>query len=93
MIRIGICDKPRVACRDCNHRQLLPLTDAAISCHLAGDHTIGLYPPLGDDHCHLLAVDFDDQDWCDDARAFPRSFRELEPGACEPGPGRRVEPL
>jgi hypothetical protein len=33
----GICEKPRVACRDCSHRQLLPLTDAAIYGHLAGE--------------------------------------------------------
>jgi superfamily II DNA or RNA helicase len=82
--RQGICEKPRVACRDCKHRELLPLTDAAIYGHLAGDHTIGLYPLLGDDRCHLLAVDFDDHDWRDDARAFLRSCRELAvPAALE----------
>ena len=75
--RPGICEKPRVACRDCSHRQLLPLSDAAIYGHLAGDHTLGLYPLLEDDYCHLLAVDFDEQDWRDDARAFWRSCREL----------------
>ena len=80
----GICDKPRVACRDCSHRQLLPLTDAAIYSHLAGEQTIGLYPLLENDHCFLLAVDFDEQDWRDDARAFWRSCRELEvPAALE----------
>jgi superfamily II DNA or RNA helicase len=80
----GICEKPRVACRDCSHRQLLPLTDAAIYGHLAGDHTLGLYPLLEDDHCHLLAVDFDLQEWRDDARAFLRSCRELAvPAALE----------
>ena len=66
-----------MACRDCNHRQLLPLSDATIYGHLAGDHTIGLYPLLDNDHCHLLAVDFDEQDWRDDARAFLHSCREL----------------
>jgi superfamily II DNA or RNA helicase len=75
--RPGICEKPRISCRDCNHRELLPLSDAAIYGHLAGDHTIGLYPLLDNDHCHLLAVDFDEQDWRDDARAFLHSCREL----------------
>jgi hypothetical protein len=28
--RAGICEKPRISCRDCNHRELLPLSDAAI---------------------------------------------------------------
>jgi len=82
--RQGICEKPRVACRDCQHRELLPLSDAAIYGHLAGDHTIGLYPLLENDHCHLLAVDFEEQDWRDDARGFLRSCRELAvPAALE----------
>ncbi len=82
--RPGICEKPRISCRDCNHRELLPLSDAAIYGHLAGDHTIGLYPLLENDHCHLLAVDFDEQGWRDDARAFLRSCRELAvPAALE----------
>ncbi|MEX1322569.1 MAG: DNA primase small subunit domain-containing protein, partial [Synechococcaceae cyanobacterium] len=82
--RPGICEKPRISCRDCQQRELLPLTDAAIYRHLAGDHTIGLYPLLRDDRCHLLAVDFDEQDWRDDAQAFLRSCRELAvPAALE----------
>jgi superfamily II DNA or RNA helicase len=82
--RAGICEKPRISCRDCNHRELLPLSDAAIYGHLAGDHTIGLYPLLENDHCHLLTIDFDEQDWRDDARAFLRSCRELAvPAALE----------
>ena len=82
--RQGICEKPRVACRDCQYRELLPLSDEAIYGHLAGEHTIGLYPLLENDHCHLLAVDFDKQDWRDDARAFMRSCRELAvPAALE----------
>jgi superfamily II DNA or RNA helicase len=80
----GVCEKPRISCRDCNHRELLPLTDAAIYGHLAGDHTLGLYPLLENDTCHLLAVDFDEQDWREDARAFLRSCLELAvPAALE----------
>jgi hypothetical protein len=82
--RSGICEKPRISCRDCNHRELQPLSDAAIYGHLAGEHTVGLYPLLENDHCHLLAVDFDEQDWRDDARAFLRSCRQLAvPAALE----------
>lgn len=82
--RPGLCEKPRISCRDCNHRELLPLSDAAIYGHLAGEHTIGLYPLLDNDHCHLLAVDFDEQDWRDDARAFLRSCLQLAvPAALE----------
>ena len=82
--RPGLCEKPRISCRDCNHRVLLPLSDAAIFGHLAGEYTVGLYPLLENDHCHLLAVDFDEQDWRDDARAFLRSCRQLAvPAALE----------
>jgi superfamily II DNA or RNA helicase len=82
--REGVCDKPRVACRDCQHRELLPVTDAVIYSHLAGEHTLGLYPLLENDHCFLLAVDFDEEDWREDARAFLRSCRDLNvPAALE----------
>jgi len=75
--RAGICEKPRIKCADCGHRQLMPLTDQAIFDHLAGRHTVGVYPLLADEACHFLAVDFDDADWRADARAFIRSCREL----------------
>ena len=42
--RPGLCEKPRISCRDCNHRELQPLSDAAIYGHLAGENTIGLGP-------------------------------------------------
>lgn len=57
--RVGLCDKPRIKCADCGHRVLIPLTDTVIYDHLAGKHTIGIYPLLEDDTCHFLAVDFD----------------------------------
>lgn len=75
--RPGICEKHRIKCADCRQRQLLPLTDQVIFDHLAGRHTIGLYPLLTDDGCYLLAVDFDESDWRDDAQAFIQSCREL----------------
>ncbi|GAB3387153.1 DEAD/DEAH box helicase family protein [Azotobacter armeniacus] len=45
--------------------------------HLAGEIVIGVYPLLPDDTCHLLAVDFDEAEWREDARAFVQSCREL----------------
>jgi superfamily II DNA or RNA helicase len=75
--RPGICQKPRIKCGDCSHRQLLPLTDQVLYKHLAGEIVIGVYPLLPDDTCHFLAVDFDEADWRDDARAFIRSCQEL----------------
>jgi superfamily II DNA or RNA helicase len=75
--RAGICEKPRIKCSDCGHRLLVPLCDQTVYDHLAGRHTIGVYPLLADDGCHFLAVDFDDADWRNDAQAFVQSCREL----------------
>jgi hypothetical protein len=75
--RAGVCEKPRIKCGDCANRLLIPLSDAVIYDHLAGEHTVGVYPLLEDDTCYFLAVDFDEADWRDDARAFMQSCDEL----------------
>lgn len=48
----------------------IPLDDRAIHNHLAGKHTIGVYPLLLDETCWFLAVDFDKKTWKEDAAAF-----------------------
>jgi hypothetical protein len=75
--RVGVCEKPRIKCGDCSNRLLIPLSDAVIYDHLAGEHTIGVYPLLEDDSCYFLAVDFDEAEWRDDARAFMQSCEGL----------------
>lgn len=75
--RHGVCEKPRVKCADCGNRLLISLSDSVVYDHLAGAHTIGVYPLLDDDTCYFLAVDFDEAEWRDDARAFMRSCEEL----------------
>jgi superfamily II DNA or RNA helicase len=75
--RAGVCEKPRIKCGDCGHRLLIPLSDALIYGHLAGEHTMGVYPLLEDDTCHFLAVDFDEAEWQQDAQAFMQSCTEL----------------
>jgi hypothetical protein len=75
--RAGVCEKPRIKCSDCSNRQLIPLTDSVIYDHLAGTHTVGVYPLLPDDSCLFLAVDFDDAQWREDALAFVQSCEEL----------------
>jgi hypothetical protein len=75
--RAGACEKPRIKCAECGRRLLVPLTDQTIYDHLAGRHTVGVYPLLADDSCHFLAVDFDDAEWSSDAQAFAQSSREL----------------
>lgn len=75
--RAGVCEKPRIKCGDCSNRLLIPLSDAVIYNHLAGAHTVGVYPLMEDESCYFLAVDFDEAEWRDDARAFMQSCDEL----------------
>src|SRR2546428_1363977 len=73
----GVCEKPRIKCSDCGNRELIPLSDSVLFDHLVGKRTIGVYPLLTDDTCNFLAVDFDEAEWKDDARAFRQSCDEL----------------
>lgn len=82
--RSGVCYKSKIKCSDCQQRLLLPLTDQVIYDHLTGKHTVGIYPLLADDQCCFLAVDFDKDNWRDDARAFMQSCHDMEiPAALE----------
>ena len=74
--RPGLCGKPKVKCGVCEHRQLRPLTDQVVYDHLAGKKTLGVYPLLSDDTCHFLAMDFDEEQWREDACAVMLSCRE-----------------
>ena len=56
---------------------LIPISDAAIYAHLAGDHTIGVYPLLEDDSCYFVAIDFDEAECREDVRAFAGSCADL----------------
>ncbi|OGQ56761.1 MAG: DEAD/DEAH box helicase [Deltaproteobacteria bacterium RIFCSPLOWO2_02_FULL_53_8] len=73
----GVCEKPRIKCPDCGNRELIPLSDSVLFDHLVGKRTIGVYPLLTDDTCNFLAIDFDEAEWKDDARAFRQSCDEL----------------
>ncbi|QTF09699.1 DEAD/DEAH box helicase family protein [Brenneria izadpanahii] len=73
----GICAKPQIKCSDCTRRLLIPVSERVIYKHLIGEHTIGIYPLLADNTCHLLAIDFDEAQWQDDAVAFMQSCEEL----------------
>ncbi len=72
----GICNKPRIKCLDCNHRQFSKLTDKIIYRHLAGQQVVGLYPLLHDNTCYLLAADFDKGSWQDEVKAVSRACTE-----------------
>lgn len=86
----GRCEKPRIKCADCLHRRFLPVTDEVVRWHLSGrdaqgrPFVMGIYPLLPDECCHFLAVDFDRQDWQQDAGAFLQTCRRLAlPAALE----------
>jgi hypothetical protein len=71
----GICDRARTKCKDCAHREFMPLTKEIIDTHLRnkdenGVGIVGIYPLLPDETCWFLAVDFDEADWQKDIAAF-----------------------
>jgi superfamily II DNA or RNA helicase len=75
----GICQKPKIACQDCNSRAFVPVSGEIIRNHLKGntsgdrpgrDFTMGVYPLLTDETCWFLAVDFDKSTWAEDAKVF-----------------------
>jgi superfamily II DNA or RNA helicase len=76
--RVGVCEKPRIKCGECTNRLLIALTDKTVYDHLAGHHTVGVYPLLPDNTCHFLAVDFDGEEWRGDARAFAHTCGEFD---------------
>jgi hypothetical protein len=86
----GVCEKPRIKCTDCPHQRFLPASDETIRWHLSGhdsdgkDFVIGIYPMLQDETCFLLAADFDQGDWREDAQAFRKTCEHLNiPAALE----------
>lgn len=74
----GICNKPRIKCMDCHHRQFSELNDQVIYRHLAGQQVVGLYPLLQDNTCYLLAVDFDKGHWQEEVKAIAKVCADLE---------------
>ncbi|MEW9701967.1 DEAD/DEAH box helicase family protein [Paenibacillus sp. SI8] len=78
-----VCKKPQIKCSDCSHREFLPITDEIISNHLDAkiNRTIGVYPMLQDETCWFLAIDFDKQNWKQDAAAVKDTCRKLQVSA------------
>lgn len=72
------CDKPKVKCGECPHRELLSLTEDVVLKHLKGEITIGIYPLLPGDLCNFLAIDFDKKTYEKDVTAFWNICDELD---------------
>jgi superfamily II DNA or RNA helicase/very-short-patch-repair endonuclease len=86
----GVCEKPRIKCAVCPHQRFLPVSDDAVRWHLSGrddagqDFVMGTYPLLRDETCFFLALDFDKQNWREDAQAVLDTCRRLDlPAALE----------
>ena len=79
----GVCEKPRVKCATCPHRQFLPVTNEVIHRHLAGtderggEFVAGVYPMLLDETCYFLAIDLDNSSWRGDAMAMLETSRHV----------------
>ncbi len=80
--RSGLCDKRRVKCSDCAHRELVALDERVVEEHLSGAIVIGVYPLLSDDTCWLLAIDFDDSGWRDEVAAVRETCASLGVPGC-----------
>lgn len=61
--QVGICQKPKIKCADCQYRRFKPLDFSVLYEHLSGNITAGIYPLLTDNTCRLLAIDLDKADW------------------------------
>lgn len=61
----NICQKPKVSCSDCSHKEYIPLDEKVIEAHLRGlnNLVIGIFPLLLNENCHFLVIDFDDEGW------------------------------
>lgn len=74
----SICQKPRVKCKECNHRQFTEVNDQVIYSHLAGQKVVGLYPLMKDNTCYFLAADFDKGMWREEVQAMSKACANFE---------------
>lgn len=73
----GVCNKPKVKCTNCPHRDFIPLDESIIRRHLEGKITIGTYTIRDDDTCTFLAADFDKENWQQDVLAYKKAGKEF----------------
>lgn len=71
----GICLKPKGKCADCKQADYAAYDTGAIATHLSGRCVLGIYPLLNDETCHLLAIDFDEENWRTDVQMVAQTCR------------------
>ena len=59
------------------HKTPVPLTDAIIRQHLAGQVAVGIFPILPDNTSYFLAADFDHDGWLADCRSYQAEMAGL----------------
>jgi hypothetical protein len=72
---VGICERPRIKCKDCRKREFLVFAEGTVRHHLSnkdvhGAGIVGVYPLLSDETCFFLVVDFDEAHWQKDIGVF-----------------------
>ncbi len=75
---VGICQKPKISCQECNFRAFVPVNDEIIRNHLKGydpnDRSAKILhwglSSFDDESCWFLAADFDKSTWAVDAKTF-----------------------
>ncbi len=72
-----LCNKPKISCTECNNQNFKHYDQHAIFDHLKGKQTIGIYPLLEDNTTHILAADFDKDDWVESVNAFAKACDSL----------------
>ncbi|WP_409348249.1 TOTE conflict system archaeo-eukaryotic primase domain-containing protein [Paenibacillus gyeongsangnamensis] len=74
----SVCKKPQIICSECIQQAFESITDEIIARHLDAkvNRTIGVYPMLQDETCWFLAMDFDKQNWQQDAVAVMETCKE-----------------
>ena len=79
----NVCQKPKIKCVNCKHKQFVPVSEDVIVWHLQGfdnagnEFVMGMYPMLLDETCYFLVVDFDKSNWAKDAVAFLKTCHSL----------------
>ena len=72
-----VCNKPKISCSECKNQNFKIPDHQAIYGHLKGVQTAGIYPLLKDNSTHILAADFDKDDWLKALTGFAKTCEEL----------------
>lgn len=72
-----ICNKPKVSCTECTNQNFKAYDQQAVWGHLMGNQTIGIYPLLENNTTHILAADFDKDDWLESVQAYAKACNYL----------------